>query len=168
MLTKPEFLDALARETRILTHLAKQLQPQHLEFRFTPPQRSTLELLQYLAIHSQASVQWFLAGNWDHWDALEAQGKAVTLESFPKALKAQDRAIAKLLAPIGERAWKSKPVKLPSGGRGTLPLGQALFEVTLTQAIGYRMQLFLQAKAAGLAHLNSYDLWLGKRGTPKE
>lgn len=168
MLTKPEFLAALARETRILTHLAKQLQPQHLEFRFTPPQRSTRELLQYLAIHNQASVQWFLAGNWDHWDALEAQSKAIDLASFPKALKAQERAVAKLLEPIGERAWRTRAVPLPGGGRRTLPLGQALFEVTLTQAIGYRMQLFLQAKAAGLAHLNSNDLWRGKRAPMRE
>lgn len=162
MLTKSEFLAALARETKILTHLSRQLKPKHLAFRFTPPQRSTLELLQYLTINAQAGVGWFLNGNWDHWDALEAQAKMVTLPRFPAALKAQQRAVARLLAKVGEKEWATRRV-VPMSGMGKGPaLGVALFESTLTTCIGYRMQLFLQAKAAGLAKLKSSDLWHGR------
>lgn len=162
MLSKPEFLAALKRESRILTHLAGRLQARHLEFRFTPPQRSTLELLQYLTINVQAGVAYYLSGSWDHWDALEAGAKSVDLATFPNALKAQERTVARLLKPISDKAWRSLAVKPMSGKGRKIQLDAALFETTLTTAIGYRMQLFLQAKAAGLAELKSSDLWAGK------
>ena len=161
MLTKTDFLSALKRETKILCHLSAQLEPRHLDFRFTPPQRSTLELLQYLTINAQAGVGYYMTGSWDHWDALEAGAKQIDLASFPAALKAQERAVARLLAPVGDRAWTTRKVKAMNG-KGTLVLGEALFSTTLTMCIGYRMQLFLQAKAAGLAGLASSDLWFGK------
>ncbi len=53
-------------------------------------------------------------------------------------------------------------VKSMSGKGRKLPLDVMLFETTLTTCLGYRMQLFLQAKAAGLAELASRDLWAGK------
>ncbi len=155
MLTKPEFLAALKRETRILTHLAGSLQAKHLAFRFTPAQRSTLELLQYLTINAQASVTYYLRGSWEHWDALDAAAKAVDLSSFPAALKAQE-------PPISDKAWRTLQVKPMSGKGRKMKLDAALFETTLTMCIGYRMQLFLAAKAAGLASLKSSDLWAGK------
>jgi hypothetical protein len=162
MLSKPEFLAALKRETTILSHLAAQLKPRHLPFRFTPPQRSTLELLQYLTINAQAGVGYYLTGSWDHWEELEAASKGVNLRNFSAALKAQERSVARLLATVGD-GWETRMVKPMSGKGRTLPLATALFETTLTMCVGYRMQLFLQAKAAGLAKLGSPDLWAGKR-----
>ena len=162
MLTKPEFLAALKRETKILSHLASRLRKQHLDFRFTPTQRSILELLQYLTINGQASVTYYLRGSWDHWETLASAAKAVDLASFPTALKAQERAVARLLAPLSDKAWRSQQVKPMSGKGRKLGLDVALFETTLTMCIGYRMQLFLQAKAAGLPELKSSDLWAGK------
>jgi hypothetical protein len=162
MLTKIEFLGGLKRETKILSHLASRLQADHLEFRFTPPQRSTIELMQYLTINAQASVGYYLNGSWDHWDALEAASKEVTPASFPAALKAQERAVAKLLKPISDRTYATKLVRPMSGKGASLTLADALWSTTLTMCIGYRMQLFLQAKAAGITDLKSSDLWAGK------
>jgi hypothetical protein len=161
MLSKSEFLAALKRETKILTHLASKLEAKHLDFRFSPPQRSTLELLQYLTINLEAGTTYFVTGSWDHWEGMAERAKAVDLAGFAKALKKQESAVAKLLKPISDKAFTTKKVK-PVSGKGSVVLSQALFEGTLTWAIGYRMQLFLQAKAAGLAGLNSGNLWAGK------
>lgn len=161
MLSKVEFLAALKRETKILTHLASRLDAKHLDYRLSPAQRSISELLQYLTINAQASTTYFLTGSWDHWEPLADKAKAVDLAGFAKALKKQDAAVAKLLKPISDKSFATKAVK-PVWGKGTLPLAQALFENTLTWAIGYRTQLFLQAKAAGVADLGSTDLWTGK------
>ncbi len=162
MLTKPEFLAALKRETKILSHLAGQLEPKHLDFRLTSAQRSTRELLQYLTINAQASTTYYLSGTWDHWDALAAGATAIDLATFSGALKSQERAVVRLLAPISDKAWRTRMVKPMSGKGSKLALDVALFETTLSMCIGYRMQLFLQAKAAGLAQLASKDLWAGK------
>jgi hypothetical protein len=162
MLTKAEFLAALRREAKILNHLAGRLDDSHLGFRFTPPQRSTLDLLRYLTIAAEANVRYHLNGNWDHWDALEAATGSVTLATFPAALQAQQRRIAALLKPISDRAFARMPVRQTGGGKGTIPLATALGEHVLARCVGYRMQLFLQAKAAGLADLRSSDLWHGR------
>ncbi len=161
MLSKTEFLAALKRETKIITHLAGKLGPQHLDFRLTPAQRSTSELLRYLTITLEAGTGYLLTGSWDHWNALEERSKTVELSTFAAAMKRQESAIAKQLKPISDRAFTSKKIKAMWGG-GPQPLSQALSENVLGWAAGYRMQLFLQAKAAGLAGLESHNLWAGK------
>lgn len=166
MITKTEFLAALATETKILSHLAAQLKEEHLAYRFTPEQRSTLELLQYLTINLQAFAGFNLVGTWDHWDALDAKAKDVTLATFPAALKKQLAAMKKLLLPISDRAFGTKLVK-PVMGKGTITVAAAMQDI-LTFAAGYRMQLFLQTKAAGVKDIGSSDLWLGKKPAPKK
>ena len=49
ILTTPELIATLQHEVRILLHLASKVEPAMLDYRPTPKQRSTLELLQYMA-----------------------------------------------------------------------------------------------------------------------
>src|SRR5205814_980033 len=48
MMTKEEFLDSCAHETRVIRHLAGKILPGGLDWKPTPVQRTTLELLRYL------------------------------------------------------------------------------------------------------------------------
>ena len=50
ILTTSERIGALQHEVRILLHLAGKIERSMLSYRPTPKQRSTLELLQYMAI----------------------------------------------------------------------------------------------------------------------
>src|SRR6188474_611046 len=47
-LTKDELISSLQNEVRILQHLCTKIEPTMLDYRPTPKQRSTLELLRYL------------------------------------------------------------------------------------------------------------------------
>ena len=47
-LTKDELITSLQNEVRILQHLCTKIEPSMLDYRPTPKQRSTLELLRYL------------------------------------------------------------------------------------------------------------------------
>jgi hypothetical protein len=49
IITKSELLASLQKEVRILLHLASKIDRSQLDYRPTPKQRSTLELLQYLS-----------------------------------------------------------------------------------------------------------------------
>ena len=51
VLTKEELIASLQNEVRILVHLAGKVDTSKLDYRPTPKQRSTLELLQYMADH---------------------------------------------------------------------------------------------------------------------
>jgi hypothetical protein len=56
VLTKEELISSLRREVRILVHLAGKVDKSKLDYRPTPKQRSTLELLQYMAIMGPTQV----------------------------------------------------------------------------------------------------------------
>ncbi|GDY13452.1 hypothetical protein LBMAG53_23300 [Planctomycetota bacterium] len=162
MPTKTEILSSIAKELRIITHLTRQLQPQHLAFRFTPAQRSTQELLEYLAITSEAAVTWLLNGKQDGWwEQRLAAVRGLALDAFPAVFAAQQQAVERLLAPIDEAAFATRRVR---NGQGVeLLLSEALFEGIVKQLVGYKTQLFLQAKAAGVVGLGSADLWRGEK-----
>src|SRR4029079_1013037 len=49
VLTKEELIGSLQNEVRILQHLCTKIDPAMLDYRPTPKQRSTLELLRYLS-----------------------------------------------------------------------------------------------------------------------
>ena len=54
VLTKSEIIASLQHEVRILLHLASKIDRSQLEYRPTPKQRSTIELLQYLTVMGRA------------------------------------------------------------------------------------------------------------------
>jgi hypothetical protein len=155
MLTLPEFLASLQREAAITKHLVSKLDAGHLDHRLTEKQRSLGELIEYLAIQLEGCVSYFVTGSWDRWEALEKEVAGLTPSAFPAAMDRQMAAVERLLA----GADLTKPVPLPPGGEA--PLGVALLEFTLKFAVTYKVQLFLQAKHAGLGELNSKNLWRG-------
>ena len=162
MPTKTEIIASLAKETRITIHLVQRLRPQDLSFRFTPCQRSTQELLEYLAAHAVNAVSFLLSGSRAAGEQRRAEVKGIALELVPAALNTQQQEIETLLAPLNESEFATRRVR---NGQGIeLGLAEALHEGLVKQAIGYKTQLFLQAKAAGVPNLGTPDLWRGEPG----
>ena len=50
VLTKQELIASLQHEVRILVHLAGKVDREKLDYRPTPKQRSTIELLRYMSV----------------------------------------------------------------------------------------------------------------------
>ena len=160
MPSKSEIINSLAKEARITSHLVSRLAPEHLSFRFTPAQRSTQDLIEYLLTHAVNQVSFLLTGNRDGAEARRSAVKGIALALVPAALASQQAEVERLLAPLDELVFATKRVK---NGQGVeLPLAEALSEGLVKQAVGYKTQLFLQAKAAGVANLGSNDLWRGE------
>ena len=159
MLTKTEFLTALREEIRVTVHLGSKLQAEHLGYRFSPAQRSLQELLAYLATQLSSAVGYFVTGSWDLWEVNAAKNANVTPATFAAAMQAQYEAIERLLNPISDQRFVTKTIRHWSGKQMTV--SQACTDYVLRFATSYKMQLFLQAKAAGLSTLNSGNLWQG-------
>src|SRR5881296_1316082 len=91
VLTKSELIDALRDEVRILVHLAGKIDRSMLDYRPTPKQRSTLELLQYMAIMGPTQLAVIERGVFDRptlsgtWGPAEA---AAARMSFDQAVAA--------------------------------------------------------------------------------
>jgi len=165
MYTKASFLKSLALEAKVIKHLVTQLPAGQEDWRLTPPQRSTGELMRYLSFALLASTEFALTQAWESWDKHEASAKDLDTATFAKAMDKQVKAITKMLAKHGDAALKRKTTKHWNGSK--LTLGEALVEMVLKVAIAYRMQLFLHIKASGASHLGTSDCWEGKAAKAK-
>ena len=65
VLTKPELVGSLQNEVRILLHLASKIDRAKIDYRPTPKQRSTIELLKYLSVMGPRSLQFAKTGKLD-------------------------------------------------------------------------------------------------------
>src|SRR4051812_28662356 len=100
MYTKQQFLKAIKHETKVIKHLATQVPAGQLEYRPTPAQRSTIELMRYLTIGGISATRFAIEQEWGFWDALEAEAKQVEPATFAKAMDKQAKAIDKSLKPF--------------------------------------------------------------------
>jgi hypothetical protein len=165
-LTKEELIASLQNEVRIFVHLAGKVDKAHLDYRPTPKQRSTLELLQYMAIMAPTQIISIKGGDFSRptmmatWGAAEAASKAMSFEQAVAAIQKQSDELASML-----NGWSDADF------RGEVDLfGQKnsraylVVNLVLCGFAGYRMQLFCYLKASGREELNTINLWMGKDG----
>jgi hypothetical protein len=166
MYNKAALLTSIRHETKVIKHLATQVPAGQLDYRPTPGQRSTIELMRYLTIAARGSARFACEQSWEWWDALEAEAKQVEPATFAKAMDRQLSAITKLLKPFTDAKLAKKATKTWSGQK--LTLGEAMVEMVLKTLTAYRMQLFLYAKASGASQLGTSDCWHGKAAKAKK
>jgi hypothetical protein len=103
VLTKEELIASLQNEVRILAHLAGKVDPSKLDYRPTPKQRSTLELLQYMAIMGPTQMALIQAGAFTRpalsatWSPAEAAAKKMSFDQAVSAIRKQSDDYASLL-----------------------------------------------------------------------
>src|SRR5919109_2500687 len=100
VLTKSELISSLQNEVRILLHLAGKIDHASIDYRPTPKQRSTIELLKYLSIMGPELVKAAKAGKFDPvlWTAAEAAAQSRDFDQTRAAIAAQTDSYASLLA----------------------------------------------------------------------
>ena len=64
MITKDQLRDGMLKEIDIAVHLHSKLTPAMMDYRPTPEQRSTRELLQYLAVVGIAATTCMAKNKW--------------------------------------------------------------------------------------------------------
>lgn len=163
ILTKVEFLSALRSEIRLILHLAAKIEPTQLDYRPSPSQRSTLDLVQYLTIMGPIHLRGVLAGTWTMeswrtaWQTGQATARTLALPAALDAIAQQPALFAELL---GNSADDHLRAEIEMFGRRATR-GALLVSLLLNHYAAYRMQLFLYLKASGHAELNTLNLWAG-------
>lgn len=158
-MTKQELIDSFHRETSLISFLASRLTPEDLEFRFSPGQRSTLELLRYLSLAGIAPTIALVNGNWDHWQTYAQRAEDVGLTGVGAAMERQFAEILQVLEPLTEQDLATRRAK--TAWNTEMALGAAIVEQSLKFLTAYRMQLFLQAKAASHPAFSTWECWAG-------
>jgi hypothetical protein len=165
MITKQEYIEALSFEFTVIKHLAAKVTPDMLEFRPTPKQRSTLELMTFLCTifgtatevtkqaDSTAAESWNQAVA-EKWNATLPK---VTVENFGELMDAQAAYIQETVGGMTEEELNT-PVVI-YGRKQTRAMH--LLNGPFKWAPAYKMQLFMYLKMNGQTHLNTMNLWAG-------
>jgi len=159
MITKKQLLESMRHETAVIKHLATRVPEGSLDYRPTPPQRSMLELMQYMTCMASVPVDFSATGNWDRAEELEKETESVTPETFAATMDRQMAGIEEMLSGLDEAAATTAPSEMPWGAPTTVAAG--LMDMGLKCFVAYRMQFFLYLKSCGVADVGPANCWAG-------
>jgi hypothetical protein len=159
MLDKNDVLDAILTECDIALHLYGKLPEGSLEYRPTPEQRSTEELLRYLSFCAIGGARTMVEGDWDGYGEVAQRAERQAAEDFPSAMERQKEELRALFDGISDADFSEKSATTPLGEQ--VKLCRGLLDLPLKWMVGYRMQLFLYAKAAGNKDIGTANCWAG-------
>ncbi len=164
ILTTPELIGSLQNEVRILLHLAEKIDPTKLDYRPSPKQRSTIELLQYLTVMGPALVRAAKDRGFDpaRWEADLKAAAARDFDQTLEALAGQSQTYAELLSDMSDPDFR---VEVEIFGRRS-SRGAFLVNSVLCGCAAYRTQIFLYLKGCGREELNTMNLWAGMDPAP--
>jgi hypothetical protein len=150
----------LQREVRILQHLITKIDAAALDYRPTPQQRSTLELLRYLTNMGPMLIRYAKGQPLDA-SAMTAAIETANARSYDETisvLAAHADLYVELLSDMSDDDFRAETT-----GIDGVPVTRGQFMVyhVLGQCAAYRTQLFLYLKACGREELNSMNLWVG-------
>jgi hypothetical protein len=160
VLTKSELIALLQREVRILQHLISKIDPAMLDYRPTPKQRSTIELLRYLTNMGPTLVRYAKGQPLDASAMMAAieTANARNFDETVRALAAHADEYVALLANMSDEDFRGET----AGFDGSpVTRGQFIVFHVIGQCAAYRTQLFLYMKACGREELNTMNLWVG-------
>ncbi len=159
VLTKPELIDSLQKEVRILLHLASKLDRTTLDYRPTPKQRSAFELLRYLSVMGPMLVRAAKGSGFDpaRWTEATKAAEARDFEQTLAAIAGHTDAYATLLGDMSDADFRAEIEMF--GSKTTR--GAFIVNLVLCGCAAYRTQLFLYLKACGREELTTMNLWAG-------
>jgi hypothetical protein len=159
VLTKSELISSLQHEVHVLLHLASKIDRTKLDYRPTPKQRSTFELLKYLSYMGPVMVEAANAGSFDRsaWGAETQAAESRDFDETLAAIAAQRDTYAARLGAMSDADFR---VEIEMFGRRTTR-GAFLVNTVLCGYAAYRTQLFVYLKACGRDELNTMNLWAG-------
>jgi hypothetical protein len=159
VLTKSELIASLQHEVHILVHLAGKVDRAQQNYRPTPKQRSTLELLRYLSYMGPVMVEAAKAGGFDGaaWGAATQAAEVRDFDQTLAAIAAQREIYASRVGAMTDADFR---VEIEIFGRKTTR-GAFLVNTVLCGYAAYRTQLFCYLKACGHDELNTMNLWVG-------
>jgi len=162
MITKEQFIKSLVGEIDIIKHLAEKLEPSMLDYRPTPKQRSTLELLQYIGQMAHTGISAYIAGDQNLYIKLSENKNLVTFENFISKMDEQARFAEEAIGALTDEDMKRESTIWGT----TAPLALQLLGI-LKNAVAYKMQLFLYIKACGNDSISTSNLWAGRDMPPQ-
>jgi hypothetical protein len=159
MITKTQIAAEMGRECDISKHVFSKLPAVSYDYKPTPEQRTTTELLRYLSICGIAGIRSLDESNWKVFGEYVARVAEMKPEDFPAAMDRQKAEIKAFFDSVSEQTLETRDAGLPLGG--TLKLGEAILALPFKWIPAYKLQLFLYAKSCGCSSIGTANAWMG-------
>jgi hypothetical protein len=160
VLVKSELISQLQKEVDILVHLSSKVDRSKLDYRPTPKQRSTIELLRYLSIMGPNLVLAAKSGAFDRdaWGAATKAAEARDFDQTMAVIAGEKEVYSKELGSMSDADFRSEMTNFDGS-----KIARGLFIVNLVLGghVAYRTQLFCYLKACGRDELGTANLWMG-------
>ncbi len=157
MFTTESLIRAWKSETEICIALFAKLPAGGLDYRPTAGQRTTLDLLRYLGWGPRNGVVRVLAGDWAATAPAMEMAKDMPPSDFVPVMRRHADEVARRLRAADPEDLAGGTMSFPWGE--TMPKGEALVLYPYRWLTGYRMQLFLYLKGAGVSGISTPELW---------
>lgn len=151
--------NSMAKDSRVCAHVFGKIPAELYGWRPSPSQRSVEELARYLAICGITPLRGFLEPTKGWRDVFRARIDAVPATSLGEAFEQQAREIEEYFREVPDETFEAHSVTMPWGE--TMSLGEAIVSGPAKWLPSYRMQLFLYARANGIA-MTTPNLWHGR------
>src|ERR1041385_3171024 len=164
VLTREELIATLQNEVRILLHLASKVDRSMLDYRPTPKQRSTIDLLRYLTIMGPSLIPAIKSGTFDGaaFGASQAAANAMNFDQVLGAIEKLSTTYAQSLGAFSDADFRCEVAMF---GR-KFSRGSHIGNLVVSGHAAYRTQLFLYLKSCGREELTTMNLWAGMDAPP--
>lgn len=116
MYTREHLAASIRQEVRIIRHLARKVPPGTLDWRPTPGQRSTRELLRYLSVATLMPAHFVREGTWEGSEKYEEEAEVLDVErDFDAAMLRQEEALLATIAGFTDAEMLERPSAMPWG-----------------------------------------------------
>ncbi len=159
--TKAELIASLQNEVRLLLHLTTKIDPAILDYRPTPKQRSTMELLRYLSMMGTGMLSFAFATNGFDPAVWQAEVQAANARDFAQTLAVIASQSDKMTAILDAASDADLRAEMKTFDGQTRTRAWFIVNSILSGYAAYRMQLFLYLKACGCDTLSTSNLWRG-------
>jgi hypothetical protein len=113
------------------------------------------------------AIRWMDKGDYKIFVEMLEGTRFMKPEDFPAAMRKQKADIEQYFAEVSEEKLATHQASIPGGG--TAPLAVAFLNGPLKWLTGYKLQLFMYAKAAGNEFISTPNAWAGiDRPPPKK
>jgi hypothetical protein len=156
MITKEQYIESLLKEIAIVKHLAGKVDATKLDYRPTEKQRSTLELMQYIANTLMIGVPAYIAGDQNKYMELAKSQPTITPENFMARMDEVSKFVSETIGALTDEDMKKESTIWGT----TATLAVHLLGVLKTFT-AYKLQLFLYIKQSGNPNIGTSNVWAG-------
>lgn len=165
ILSNEELVGMLTHEVHVLRHLITKMDASAVDYRPTPEQRSSIDLVRYIVVQGPALVTAIKTGTFDRavWGAAQEEANAADLAGLDAMLATQPAWFAEHVGGTSDEDMRGT-VQLfgPPATRGML-----IVSMVLANYAAYRTQLFCYLKLCGQTGLTTANLWRGMDAPPR-